>query len=47
MARPGRAVVKSAGNEGASGRHAEVPLEIGEAEDLILHVTDRGLARTM
>ena len=40
MARPGRAVVKSAGNEGASGRHAEVPLKIGGLKDLILHVTD-------
>ena len=40
LAQLGRAVVKSAGNEGASSRHAEVPLGIGQTADLILHVPD-------
>ena len=48
LEKPGRIVVKSAGNEGASNRHAEVPLSIGQREDLILHVTDEeGMQRTI
>ena len=48
LAKAGRVVVKSAGNEGASNRHASVPLGSGQSEELILHVTDNeDVARTM
>jgi subtilisin family serine protease len=43
LGRPGRAVVKSVGNEGASGRHAEVPVPAaGAALRLRVGEEDRG-----